>query len=264
MAEPTPDKLSPELVARLRRALAAGAEELFQLVHDPAPEVLRALLKNRALGEEHLLALLKRRDLPEDLLKTVYQHEGAKSHRIQLALATNPATPGPVVLALLPHLFLFELLNICLLAGPGPDQKLAAERAILQRLPTVELGSKLTLARRGTPDIVRELLKEGDNRIVAACLDSPQLREAALVQFLNGPRANAETISMIARHPRWKDRPNLRLTLLKNPKTPSVWYTFLLPQLPLGDLQTLRLTRRLTPRQRELIAAEAQRRGIKA
>lgn len=264
MSHPATENLSPELAARLRQALTAGADELFQVLLDPAPAVLRAALKNRALNEEHLLALLKRRDLPEDLLKAIQQLETVgSSHRLQLALATNPGTPSTLVLALLPHLFLFELLNICLLSGPGPDQKLAAERAILQRLPTVELGSKLTLARRGTPAIISELLKEGDARIIEACLDSPQMREVALLQFLSGPRATAETISLIARHPRWKQRPNLRLALLKHHKTPAVWFTLLLPQLPLPDLQSLRLTRRLTVTQRELVEEEVKRRGLR-
>lgn len=260
--EPTDAKiLQPEMVKRLRQALTGGSEELFQTMLDPAPEVLHAGLKNRALQSEHLLVLLKRRDLPEELLQRVGRLElVAGNHHLQRALASNPSTPGQMVLALLPHLFLFELLDICLLAGPSPDQKLAAERVIIQRLPTTEPGQKLTLARRGTPTLLAELIKTGEPQVVSVCLGNPHLRESAIVQFLQGNNASAETISMVARHPRWKTRPNLRHVILKNHKTPGIWFTLFLPQLPLNEVKSLLLSNRLSPAQKALVKEELQRR----
>lgn len=261
MSDPQTPILSPDLARRLQAALTARGDELYQIVQDPAAEVLRTLLKNPSLGEEHLLALLKRRDLGEDLLKAVYQLERhADSHRLQMAVASHPATPGEIVLTLLPRLFLFELLTICTLATTSPDQKLAAERVILQRLPSTEPGQKLALARRGTPTLVAELLKEGDYTIMAVCLDNPRLREVAILQFLNGATAKAETISLIARHPRWQSRPNLRLAILKNRKTPPVWFTLFLPHLPVGDVRNLLHSNRLSPTQRDLVRQEFAKR----
>lgn len=261
----SPPLLTPEFAARLQRALLAESDELHQVFLDSAPEVLRTALKNRHLGEEHLLALLKRRDLPEDLLKAIYQLPVCEeSHRLQVALAHNPGTPAPLIQSLMPRLFLFELLNICLLTGPSPDQKFAAERIIIQRLPTLPLGQKLTLARRGTPSLVGELLKEGDPKIMEACLDSPRLREMSVVQFLNGGRATAETISAIARHERWKNRINVKLSLLKNPLTPQIWFTTLLPTLPTSEIANLMLSRRITQAQHQLVVDEAKKRGLKS
>lgn len=251
----------PEIVKRLHLALTGGSEDLFQTMLDPAPEVLRAGLKNRALQSEHLQILLKRRDLPEDLLQHVSRLDIVTgNHPLQRALASNPRTPGQVVLALLPHLFLFELLDICLLAGPSPDQKLAAERVIIQRLPTTEPGQKLTLARRGTPTLLAELMKSGEPQVVAACLANPHLRESAIIQFLQSKNSLAETISMVARHQRWKTRPNIRHAILKNHKTPGVWFTLFLPQLPLPDVKALLLSHRLSPAQKALVKEELQRR----
>jgi hypothetical protein len=257
MHDSQPATVSVEMAQRLRAALTAQSGELFQLILDPAPEVLRALLKNPLLGEEHLLALLKRRDLREDLIKSICQLERfADCHRLQVVIAAHPATPGELVLTLLPRLFLFELLTICILPTTSPDQKLAAERVILQRLPSTEPGQKLTLARRGTPTLVAELLKEGDFKIMSVCLDSPRLREVAILQFLNGATAKAETISLIARHPRWQSRPNLRLAILKNRKTPAVWFTLFLPHLPVGDVRNLLHSNRLSPEQKTLVRQE--------
>jgi len=257
-----PLQLDPELAKRLHRSLTAGSEELFQLILDPAPEVLRALLKNPALGEEHLLALLKRRDLPEDLPKTISLKEREQpSHRLKLALVKNPATPGPVTLALLPHLHLFELVDICFMPGVTPDQKVAAERAIIQRLPNLELGNKLTLARRATAEVVGTILREGDSRVTAVCLSSPRLKEVSVLQLLNSAAANAEVISMIARHPRWQNRPNLRMAILRNLRTPDIWFTLFLPKLRRPDLNTLLASKRLNPRQKKLVEEEMRRRS---
>lgn len=215
-----------ELTTRLLRALQAAGDELFQLVRDPEPAVLLNLLKNPHLGEVHLLALLKRRDLGEDLLKAIDQRTREKaSHRLQLALARNPATPAQMVLGLLPHLYLFELLDLYTLPGTTPDQRLAAERQIMLRLPGEELGYKLTLARRAGGTILQALVRDGEPRLIQACLENPRLKEVALLQFLRSGKATAESISLIARHPRWQQRQQLRLAILKCPRTPAIWYT---------------------------------------
>lgn len=253
--------LDKELSSRLLSALSATSEELFQLVLDPHPEILQTILKNSHLNEEHLLALLKRRDLPEELLKNIYQRRAETlSHKLLLTLAKNPATPGSIIRALLPRLHLFELVDLSLLPAVSPDQRLAAERVIMQRLPTTPLGNKITLARRATAAIVAQILKDGDPQLVSTCLDSPRLQEAAVYQFLHSAKANAETISLIARHNRWQQRPNLRLAMLKNRFTPSRWFSQWLPKLQTPLLKQLLAGRQLNAEQKTIIQAELQKR----
>jgi hypothetical protein len=255
--------LDADMTRRLRSALTAAGAEIFPLLQDPAGEVLRALLKNSCLNEEHLLILLKRRDLSEDLLKGVSQLRlGEGNHRIKVALARNPGTSGSVLQTLLPQLYLFELLELCFIPGVTPDQKVAAERVILQRLPTAAMGNKMTLARRGTATLVDALLKEGDIRLMEPCLQNPRLREISVLQFLNGPHTSAETISVIARHSRWNQRPNLKMAFLKNRKTPAVWFTLYLPKLRTQDLHALIASRRLSPQQKHLVVEDLRRRGV--
>ncbi len=255
MAEPRPPiEFIPNLAGRLQKALTADREELFHWVRDPSQAVLRALLKNPRLDEEHLLALLKRLDLHENLIKAVYQREETTaSHRLKLALVRNPATPSWMSRALLPGLHLFELVDICVLPGSTPDQKQAAEREIILRIESIPLGNKIALARRGTATIVGELLKQGHPQLMEPCLANPRLTEAAIVQFLRSHRADAGTISSIARHPHWKNRPNVRLALLKNRRTPEVWFTLFLPSLHRNDLKALLVSRQLTSRQKSLV-----------
>ena len=80
--------LDLNLSRRLYCALTAGTEGLYQALDDPSMEVLFALLKNPALNDNHLLALLNRRDLSEDLLRAVGRlGKVAGSHELTVALA---------------------------------------------------------------------------------------------------------------------------------------------------------------------------------
>jgi len=258
-----PTSPSAQEAKKLLISLTADSSELYSLLQEPQQEILFTLLKNPNLHEDHLLVLLKRRDLSEDLINTIYQrHRENLSHRLKLALVRNPATGGALVRSLLPHLRLFELVSLSALPGATPDQKLAAERTILQRLPTAPLGHKITLARRGTATVVAALLKEGQAQVFEICLANPRLREAAVFQFLRGATARAETISMIARHERWKQRPNLRLAILKNSKTPEIWFTLWLPQVSAPILQQLLLSHKQNPAKKRLLEQEKKKRGL--
>ncbi len=251
----------PLLSQRLYMALTAGKDELFQIIADPSIEVLLTVLKNPLLDDNHLLALLKRRDLSEELLKAIAKLPMVgESHDLKLAIVHNPATPAHVAMELLPHLYLFELVDICYLARVTPDQKVAAERDIIQRLPTTPLGYKITLARRCTSAVAEALIKEGDPRFLDACLSNPHLKEAAIFQLLNGPNATPDGISAIARHPRWKGRPTLQLAILKNPKTPAVWFTLFLPRFSGAELKGVLASSRITQAQKNLVSEELKRR----
>jgi hypothetical protein len=242
------------LSLRLHHALTADRDEIFALLQGQPVEVLQAVLRNPAFDEHHLLALMKQRDLPQAVFTTVYASKRLiESSPVKFAMIVNSGIPAHIAVTLLPQLSVFELLKICLIPGCTPDQRLAAERVIIQRIPTQPLGNKITLARRGTSAVVEALLREGVPPLVEACLDNPHLKEGSVHQFLHASTATAETISMVARSARWKGRPNIRLAILKNPRTPSIWYTLLLPGLPLSTVRDLLSTPRLTSAQKELI-----------
>ena len=248
-------------VEKLRSALTAGKEELFQLVLEQDPAVLLNLLKNAHLTDQHLLVLLRRRDLSEELIKQIARHERVKTtHKLKLALVGNGNAPASITLSLLPHLYLFELLNLCILPGSTPDQRLAAERQIIQRLSTIELGQKLTLARRGTGKILEALLKQGEPQVLTAALDNPHLKEVAILTFLRSGRPTAATISQVARHARWGRRHSLRLAMLKHRLTPSIWFTLWLPARKNFELNNLLVCRQLGAGQIELVRRELHKR----
>jgi len=251
-----------KLSHRLHSALTADRDTLFTMLQGQPVEVLLAVLRNPAFDEHHLLALMKHRDLPGEVFTAVYAikhlHE---SSQVKFAMIINPGIPAHIAATLLPQLTVFDLLKICLIPGITPDQRLSAERVIIQRLPTQPLGNKMTLARRGTSAIVESLLREGIPPLVEACLDNPHLKEGSVHQFITASTSTAETISMVARSGRWKGRPNIRLAILKNPRTPTIWFTILLPGLPQSTIKDLLAVPRLTFAQKELVRQALGRRS---
>jgi hypothetical protein len=258
-SETQPDN---DLSRRLYRALTVDRDGIHSLLEDPSLEVVKALLKNPNLDESCLLQILKRRDLREEILKAIYRMSLTDcSHRLKVALVHHPASPDHIVLTLIPHLYLFELVTVCFLPGVTPDKRIVAERAIIKRLPETPLGSKITLARRAPSTVVEALLNEGQPHLLAACLDNPRLKQSSIFKLINGPSATAETISTVARHPRWKLRQELKVAILKNCKTPLIWFTALLPGLSLQVIKNIFVSSRITAAQKECVAAELLRRG---
>jgi len=256
--------LEQEQVDKLRAALTGSSEDLFQLVLDQDPAVLRNLLKNPQLNDRHLLVLLRRRDLDEELIKCIARHGLVKStHKLKVALVSNISAPASMTLTLLPHLYLFELLNLCVLPGSTPDLRLAAERQIIQRLATIELGQKLTLARRGTGKILEALIQQGEPQVLTAALDNPHLKEVAILTLLRSGKTTAATISQIARHSRWSHRHLLRLVILKHRQTPPIWYTLWLPTLKKFELSNLLAHRQITQQKKLLIQTALERKSGK-
>lgn len=245
---------------RLYDALTADKDQLFSIVQNADSDVLLAALRNPALDEQHLQVLLKRRGLG-DIPAALYNNKRLiESYPVKFALVRHPETPPHIVLTLLPQLYIFDLIKLCQMPGIVADVHLGAERNIIQRLPTQPLGNKLTLARRGSATVVEALLREGLPNVVEACLDNPHLKEGSLYQFLSSSQATAENVSMVARSSRWKARPNIRLAILKNPRTPAIWFTMFLPGLPAATLRDLLASPRLTFAQKELVRQASHQR----
>lgn len=246
----------------IRLSLTASKDELFAIMQQSSEEFLLAALRNPELDEKHLQVLLKRRGLPEKIFGAIYASKRLiDSYAVKYSLVCHPETPAHISLTLLPHLYLFDILKICFLPGSTQDQRLAAERTIVQRIPTQPLGNKLTLARRGTSLIAEAILRLGDPQTLAVCLDNPRLKEGSVYQFLTSSASNAETISIVARNCRWKSRPNIILAILKNPRTPAIWFNLFLSGLSNKLLRDLQATPRLSTTQKELIRQALLGRG---
>jgi hypothetical protein len=90
---------------KLRLAIFANREVRGMLIHDPKKIIALAVLKNRKITESEIARFAQRKDLSEDVISAIAKDQ--KWHRhypIKFAVATNPKTPIPEALKLLPQL----------------------------------------------------------------------------------------------------------------------------------------------------------------
>lgn len=253
--------MSASLEERLRQAERGGPEQLRLLVHDPAVEVLEALLRNPFLSEELLLTVLHRKDLPRELLEAVGKNEKwIQSQRVKAAVVEHPRTPRLLSLRLLKFLYLFDLVTVTLQPAVSAEIKRLAEDQIINRMTQLPLGQQIALARRGTARVAAALLLEGNPPVFAPALDNPFLTEAALLGVLRRDELAEELVEQISRHAKWSARYDVRLQLVRHPLTPLGVALAFLSDLKAGDLKLIARDKRMRQEVREYVRAEVQRR----
>jgi hypothetical protein len=192
-------------------------KELDQSEHQSEQQ----LKVDAVLGEDSVLALLKRPDLPAEELERLGKNAAVLKHRkAKLALVGHPKTPRHVSLPLVRQLYTFDLMQLALTPVVPADLKLAADEALCNRLETVSAGEKLTLAHRASGRVAGELLLDADARVVEAALENSRLTEALIVRALMRPEASTAFVEGVSHHRQWSLRREIRLALLRNEKTP--------------------------------------------
>jgi hypothetical protein len=210
----------------------------------PATVALADLLRTAAdpaFTEDLAIALLKRADLPPDVLEQIAKNATAlKSRKVKIALVSHPHTPRHVSVPLARQFYTFDLMKVALSASVATDVKVAVDNVLISRLKTVTLGERLTLARRASGRVAAALLLEvesGDGKIVHAkmiagktsaaetvarktrvmqtALENPRLTEALVIKSVLGPAASAALVHAVARHAKWSPRREIRAALLR-------------------------------------------------
>jgi hypothetical protein len=206
---------------RIEQAAAVPEKQIDPFLHDPSPKVLKALLTNRLLTEEHALVITNRRNLSGDVLEAIAKdRRWTESYPIRMAIAKNPKTPLFISLSLARHLRLFDLADITRDHFlPLPYRK-RIEAMIIERIPAMPLGIKKTLARRAAGNVLFTLLLSRDAEIIRTCLGNPHLMESHLFKYISRGNSLRETIRMIAEHPNWSCRAAVRMSLARNSQTP--------------------------------------------
>jgi hypothetical protein len=197
-------------------------ESLERLIHSHDQSELRAAAANPRLTEELALGLLKRRDLPAPVLQDLARNsELLKTRSVLVALICHPRTPRFVSLPASRSLHTFELLSVALHPAVPTDLKISVEQSIMDRLENMSLGERISMAKRGSTRIAERLLRDLEKTVIELALVNPFLTEACVVRTLmNGDEIDVRFVELVARHPKWSLRTEVRAALLRNPKTP--------------------------------------------
>ena len=224
---------------RREQAIAAGEKEIARYLHDPSPRVVRALLENRRLSEEDVLIIVKR-NLPSDILETIFKDKRwAESYPVRLALARNPRSPLSVSLSIARYLRIFDLEEITRSHFIPLVFRHKVEMIINERIPTMPLGNKKTLAKKAAGGVLLKLLLDSDAEVVKLCLNNPHITEGHLFKAISRTDTRAETILTIAKHPNWSSRSLIRFSLARNAHTPLSLSVRFLAAMKIMDLRDL-------------------------
>ncbi len=225
---------------RARRAEEAGPEELGAFVLDTAPSVLRAVLGNRNADENHALKIASRRNVPSEILDDIAADKRwTESLRIRRALARNPKTPRHTALAQLKFLSLFDLIEITNDHNVVAVIKQKVVDVVVERLPKQPIGIKKTVARKAAGVILRVLMENDLPEVIQICLDNPRLTEAEIYKILHREQTAPSVPRLIAEHPKWSARYNVRIALVLNPNTPLASCLSFIKHYTLPDLKEL-------------------------
>jgi hypothetical protein len=213
----------------------------------PTPADLLRAATDPALTEDLALALLKRADLPSEVLQQLAKNSNAvKTRKVRIALASHPHTPRHVSVPLARQFYTFDLIKVALAPGVPADVKVAVDDVLISRLKTVTVGERLTLARRASGRVAAALLLEVENterenerrndrknggkidhkakaaetvarttRVMQTALENPRLTEALVISSVLHPTASAALVHAVARHAKWSRCREIRAALLR-------------------------------------------------
>jgi hypothetical protein len=200
-------------------------------IHSPATADLLRTAADPALTEDFALALLKRADLPPEVIEQLAKNTNAlTSRKVKIALASHPKTPRNVSVPLARQFYTFDLMKVALSPTVPADVKIAVDDVLISRLKTVTIGERLTLARRASGRVAAALLLDLDmigtkitdaktvareTRIMQAALENPRLTEALVINSVLRPAASAALVHAIAQHAKWSCRREIRAALLR-------------------------------------------------
>lgn len=236
-------------------------DELASRLREANEETLLELLKNSEIDESHLTQLLERLDLSSTVLAEIAQQgKWTANEGVRLRLARHPHTPKRFALALVRQLFLFDLVRLSLLPSAPGDIRRLAEEVILTRVPQLPVGEKLTLARRGPSRVVGALLAEGHPQAIKLALGNAFLTESQVLKVLAKAGVPERVVAAIAQHGKWSSQYNVRVALVRNPRTPPPCVLAFLPNLTLRDLKDLATLEGVPAHTRKYIQKEFARR----
>jgi hypothetical protein len=227
-----------------------------------------------ALTEDFALALLKRADLPPEVIEQLAKNTSAlRSRKVKIALASHPKTPRHVSVPLARQFYTFDLMKVALSPAVPADVKIAVDDILISRLKTVTIGERLTLARRASGRVAAALLLDvetisnkivdaktvaRETRVLQAALENPRLTEALVINSVLRPAAGAALVHAVAQHTKWSCRREIRAALLRTEHLSLARALEFSHEIPTPRLHELLAASRLPVQIKETLLRESQ------
>ena len=235
------DKNAPSTESATPPTLLPEAQIDAAQIHRPESADLLRTTADPTLTEDLALALLKRADLPPEVLEQLAKNAKVlKSRKVKIALASHPHTPRHVSVPLARQFYIFDLMKLALSPRVPADVRVAVDDVLISRLKTATVGERLTLARRASGRVAAALLLDIESmdgkimsrktiagkmnnadavarqtRVMQTALENPRLTEALVINSVLRPAASAALVHAVARHEKWSPRREVRAALLR-------------------------------------------------
>ncbi|MEW6585756.1 MAG: hypothetical protein AB1442_09115 [Nitrospirota bacterium] len=244
-------------------ASQGSGEELAALAHHPSTQVIERLLLNRNVAEDDVRIIARRRNVGTDILESIYYDRRWKhSYNVMLALCKNPKTPSKIALSILKSLRIFDLADLTRNRQVPVSVRIKAEMDINEKVLTLPLGIKITLAKRASQAVLVKLLEDGMSEVVDACLDSPIVTEKDICRIISLRKTSSQVIRRIALHPKWSHRYDVQWALMRNHHTPLSLVVTFLGRIKTTDLKNLYSAHEVPSSTKPFIYRELLDRGI--
>jgi hypothetical protein len=203
--------VSEQDVDRLFAALMAAGEDPRQAV---------AALE-QAPHDRLLYAAVLRRAVPLRALELLATTPPwSDDQRLLGCIVLSPRVSRALALRLVGSLFWRDLADVAASARVAAAARVRAEALLLDHLPDLRVGDRITLAKIATAPVLGPLLRDADARVVEAALINGRLREEDLAAAVRKDDVTRALIEAIAASSRWRDRYALRLAIVLQPRSP--------------------------------------------
>ena len=225
------------------RATSTDEKELSSLVHHPSHAVVSKILLNENLTEKLALIIAGRKNIGRDILESLYNDQRwGGSYRIMSALCKNPKTPQKISLSFLNSLRTFDTADLTRNPQVPVNVRKRAESKIIEKILSLPLGMKMTLARRSSNAVLMKLIEDGMKEVVPICLDSMYIREGDVCKIVSMKKISSQVICQIASHAKWSLRHNVQRALILNKYTPLAIAIHFIEKMKTVDLAELYAT----------------------
>lgn len=200
----------------------AGVAELERTLPSAPGEYLAGAIENPRLTAELVVLILRNRSAGTETLRRIASEpKWTRSYEVKRGLVKHPHTPNAIALNLVKFLFWKDLADTADDAFVFPPLRRRAENLLAERLPEMALGEKITFSRVAGRGLIPRLLEETHPLVLEGTLWNGRVTTSDVLAAASRPTSRPEILEAISRHPRWSSRRDVRLALLRNPRTPT-------------------------------------------
>lgn len=226
---------------------AGDAAELARLAEDPelGPDAAVSILRHPHCDRAVLEILLENRKLH-------LQYE------FRLEFAGHPKAPTIAAINFLRTLYWRDQYELAREPRTAPFLRRNAMSMLVERIPDMTLGERITLARIAGVEMIPALSRTGEPQVLAALLDNPRMREGQVVTLIEDPGAPVSLIERVARHHKWAYAYRVRALLVRDPRLKDQAALRLMKGMPDSELDKVAAD----PRSGRLRAEAARRKKV--